>query len=184
MQARRASEGIRIATLTKTAAILKSTSEICICRAKHDWDAVLFVPTAPLLAAVHEIGKPIVGVPRSVPEGLSARVFRTCAVEPGMDCLCKIQTQLFDRRIFLRGVIMMNWQDRIGFDPGILGGKPVIKGTRLAVEKIVELMATGWSEQQIIENYPGLTHDDMSACLFYAIEVLKSERVVALASPE
>ena len=69
---------------------------------------------------------------------------------------------------------MMNWQDRIGFDPGILGGKPVVKGTRLAVEKIVELMATGWSEQQIIENYPGLTHDDISACLFYATEILKS----------
>ena len=79
---------------------------------------------------------------------------------------------------------MMNWQDRIGFDPGILGGKPVVKGTRLAVERIVELMATGWSEQQIIENYPGLTHDDISACLFYATEILKSERVVALASPE
>jgi len=79
---------------------------------------------------------------------------------------------------------MMNWQDRIGFDPGILGGKSVVKGTRLAVEKIVELMATGWSEQQIIESYPGLTHDDISACLFYATEILKSERVVALASPE
>jgi len=79
---------------------------------------------------------------------------------------------------------MMNWQDRIGFDSGILGGKPVVKGTRLAVEKIVELMATGWSEQQIIENYPGLAHDDISACLFYATEILKSERVVALASPE
>jgi len=78
----------------------------------------------------------------------------------------------------------MNWQDRIGFDPGILGGKPVVKGTRLAVEKIVELMATGWSEQQIIENYPGLAHDGFSACLFCATEILKSERVVALASPE
>jgi uncharacterized protein (DUF433 family) len=77
----------------------------------------------------------------------------------------------------------MQWQDRIGFDPGVLGGKPVVKGTRLAVEKIVELMAAGWSEQQIIENYPGVTRDDIAACLFYASDVLKSERVVALASP-
>ena len=63
-----------------------------------------------------------------------------------MDCLCKIQLSYVIAEL-LRGVIMMNWQDRIGFDPGILGGKPVVKGTRLAVEKIVELMATGWSEQ-------------------------------------
>jgi uncharacterized protein (DUF433 family) len=41
----------------------------------------------------------------------------------------------------------VNWQARIGFGPGILGGKPVVKGTRLAVEKIVELMANGWSEK-------------------------------------
>ena len=54
----------------------------------------------------------------------------------------------------------------------------------LAVEKIVELMATGWSEKPIVENYPGLTHDDMCAGLCYATEILKSERVVALASPE
>lgn len=74
----------------------------------------------------------------------------------------------------------MHWQDRIGFDPAVLGGKPVIKGTRLAVEKIVELMASGWTEQQIAENYPGVTRDDIAACLFYASEVLKSERVVTL----
>jgi len=76
----------------------------------------------------------------------------------------------------------MPWQDRIGFDPEVLGGKPVIKGTRLAVEKIVELMASGWTEQQIAENYPGVTRDDIAACLFYASEVLKSERVVRLAT--
>jgi uncharacterized protein (DUF433 family) len=82
-----------------------------------------------------------------------------------------------------KGAIEMNWQDRIRFDPGVLGGKPVVKGTRLAVEKLVELMASGWSEQQIIENYPGITHEDISACLYYASDVLKSERVIALGSP-
>lgn len=76
----------------------------------------------------------------------------------------------------------MHWQDRIAYDAGVLGGKPVIKGTRLAVEKIVELMASGWTEQQIAENYPGVTRDDIAACLFYASEVLKSERVVTLAT--
>jgi uncharacterized protein (DUF433 family) len=77
----------------------------------------------------------------------------------------------------------MNWQSRIHVDPGVLGGKPVVKGTRLAVEKLVELMASGWSEQQIVENYPGITHDDISACLYYASEVLKAERVIALGTP-
>jgi len=77
----------------------------------------------------------------------------------------------------------MNWQDRISCDPGVLGGKPVIKGTRLAVEKIVELMAVGWTEAQIVENYPGIAHDDLAACLFYANDVLKSERVIPLARP-
>jgi uncharacterized protein (DUF433 family) len=76
----------------------------------------------------------------------------------------------------------MHWQDRISFDPGVLGGKPVVKGTRLAVEKIVELMASGWTDQQIAENYPGVTRDDIAACLFYASEILKSERVVTLAT--
>ena len=76
----------------------------------------------------------------------------------------------------------MHWQDRIAYDAGVLGGKPVIKGTRLAVEKIVELMASGWTEQQIAENYPGVTRDDIAACLFYASEILKSERVVTLAT--
>jgi len=63
MQARRASEGIRIAALTKTAANLKSTAEICICRAKHYWHVVLFVPTAPVPASVREIGQAISGIP-------------------------------------------------------------------------------------------------------------------------
>lgn len=71
----------------------------------------------------------------------------------------------------------MNWQDRITIDSKVLVGKPVVKGTRLAVEFIVDLLAQGWTEQQILDNYPGLTHDDILACLQYASEVLKSERV-------
>jgi hypothetical protein len=48
----------------------------------------------------------------------------------------------------------MEWKERIVVDPEILVGKPVIKGTRLAVELIVDLMAQGWSEQEILENSP------------------------------
>jgi uncharacterized protein (DUF433 family) len=67
-------------------------------------------------------------------------------------------------RTFEAGEIM-NWEERIEINPGVLVGKPVIKNTRLAVEFIVELLANGWSQQQIIENYPGITIDDIQACL-------------------
>ena len=71
----------------------------------------------------------------------------------------------------------MNWQDRIAIDPEILVGKPVIRGTRLAVEFIVGLLAQGWEDEEIISNYPGLTRDDILACLNYAEERLRSEKV-------
>ena len=62
----------------------------------------------------------------------------------------------------------MNWQDRIVVDPEILVGKPVVKGTRLAVEFIIDLLAQGWTEAEILHNYPGLTQEDVRACLVYA----------------
>lgn len=74
----------------------------------------------------------------------------------------------------------MNWQDRITIDPKILVGKPVIKGTRIAVEFVIDLLAQGWPETEILRNYPGLTHEDILACLKYAREVLHSEKVYPL----
>lgn len=74
----------------------------------------------------------------------------------------------------------MTWQERIVIDPEILVGKPVIKGTRLAVEFIVDLLAQGWAEADILRNYPGLTHDDIQACLSYASALLHSEKVYSL----
>ena len=71
----------------------------------------------------------------------------------------------------------MSWQERISIDPKVLVGKPVVKGTRIAVELVVDLLAKGWSPEQILDNYPGLTSDDIRACLAYASEVLQSERV-------
>ena len=52
-------------------------------------------------------------------------------------------------------------------DPDVQAGKPVIRGTRLAVEFILELLAAGESESQLLSNYPGLTRDDILACLSY-----------------
>ncbi len=72
------------------------------------------------------------------------------------------------------------WQDRIAVDPAVVAGKPVIKGTRLAVEFILELLAQGWTHAQILENYPGVTEEDVRACLAYASERLRSEKVYPL----
>lgn len=71
----------------------------------------------------------------------------------------------------------MNWQEHIIADPKVLAGKPVIKGTRLAVEFILDLLAEGWSEAEILQNYPRLTHEDIQACLSYASALIKSEKV-------
>ena len=71
----------------------------------------------------------------------------------------------------------MNWQERIVIDPRILVGKPVIKGTRLSVEFIIDLLAQGWTEKDVLQNYPGITRQDIQACLSYASETLKVERV-------
>lgn len=62
----------------------------------------------------------------------------------------------------------MSWPERIVIEPEILAGKPVVRGTRLAVEFILELLAAGQSEAAILANYPGLTRDDILACLAYA----------------
>jgi len=73
--------------------------------------------------------------------------------------------------------VMNMWEDRIVADPAVLVGKPVIKGTRLSVEFIVGLLAQGWSESEILRNYPGIVREDVLACLAYAQDRLKDERV-------
>ena len=61
---------------------------------------------------------------------------------------------------------MMKWQVRITVHPSVLVGKPIIRGTRIAVEFIVELLAEGWTHEQIVGNYPQLTEDDIHATLY------------------
>lgn len=75
----------------------------------------------------------------------------------------------------------MSWRARIIVDPAILVGKPVIKGTRLAVEFIIDLLAQGWSEADILRSYPNLAPEDIQACLSYASALLKAEKVYPLA---
>jgi uncharacterized protein (DUF433 family) len=77
----------------------------------------------------------------------------------------------------LRRSAAMDWQEYITLDPEILVGKPIIKGNRLAVEFIIDLLAQGWSEAEILRNYPGITPEQIQACLSYASSLLQAERV-------
>ena len=74
----------------------------------------------------------------------------------------------------------MDWKDRIIVDPKVLAGKPVICGSRMAVEFVVDLLGRGWTTEQILHEYDHLTPEDIQACLSYASDVLKSERVYLL----
>jgi uncharacterized protein (DUF433 family) len=74
----------------------------------------------------------------------------------------------------------MQWQERITVDPKILVGKPVIKGTRIAVEFVIDLLSRGWTVEQVLQEYEHLTAEDVQACLAYASETLKSEKVFLL----
>jgi uncharacterized protein (DUF433 family) len=70
--------------------------------------------------------------------------------------------------------------DRIVVDPKILTGKPVVRGTRLSVEFVVELLAAGWTHAQILESYPHLSEEDIRAWLAYASALLRDEKVYPL----
>ena len=75
-----------------------------------------------------------------------------------------------------------DWRTRIVLDPQILVGKPTVRGTRLAVELIIDLLAQGWTEAEILNNYPGLTREDVQACLSYASATLRAEKVYPIAA--
>ena len=62
----------------------------------------------------------------------------------------------------------MNWQNHIEINPQILVGKPVIKGTRLSIEFLLDLLANNWTVEQLLENYPKLTRQDIQAIFAFA----------------
>lgn len=76
----------------------------------------------------------------------------------------------------------MELRERIVVDPKVLVGKPIIAGTRISVEFVVDLLAAGWSHAQILGSYPHLSEQDILACLQYAGDLLHSERVYPLAT--
>jgi uncharacterized protein (DUF433 family) len=74
----------------------------------------------------------------------------------------------------------MTWEERITIDPNVLVGKPIIKGTRISVEFVIDLLARGWTTAQVLTEYDHLKPEDIQACLAYASDVLKSEKVYLL----
>lgn len=71
---------------------------------------------------------------------------------------------------------MSDWRDRIVTNPDILVGKPTIKGTRISVELILGWLGSGWSIEEILENYPHITREDVLAALSFAAEYMRDER--------
>ena len=68
---------------------------------------------------------------------------------------------------------------RIIPDPSVLTGKPIIRGTRISVDLVPGLLASGWNESVILNEYHGPGHEDIRACLQYAQEIIRDERVYA-----
>ena len=69
----------------------------------------------------------------------------------------------------------MNWRDHIVSDKEVLLGKPVINGTRISVELILDLLANGWTEKMIFESYPHLTENNLKAVFAYLKECIENE---------
>ena len=76
----------------------------------------------------------------------------------------------------------IDWRKFIHSDPEVLLGKPVVKGTRLSVEFILGLFAAGWTEQQLIENYPKLSKEIIRAVFAFATDCMREESLYALSA--
>jgi uncharacterized protein (DUF433 family) len=74
----------------------------------------------------------------------------------------------------------MEWRERIVSDKEILLGKPLIKGTRISVELILELLAEGWTENQLLESYPNITNEDLMAVFAYLRDGVRQDLYLPL----
>lgn len=74
----------------------------------------------------------------------------------------------------------IDWRTIIHSDPAILVGKPVVKGTRLSVDFILRLFGNGWTVQEVLENYPGLSAESLQAVFAYAGECMSEEALYDL----
>lgn len=74
----------------------------------------------------------------------------------------------------------MDWRDHIITDPAVLCGKPTLKGTRLSVEFVLDLLAAGWDMPSIRTHYPNLTEERIRAVHAYVADIIKNERFYLL----
>lgn len=74
----------------------------------------------------------------------------------------------------------LNWRDHIHVHPEILAGKPVVRGTRLSVDFLLNLLAAGWSTDDILRSYPTLTGAGLQAVFAFAADIVHEESFIAL----
>ena len=74
----------------------------------------------------------------------------------------------------------MQWKNHIEVNPNVLVGKPVIKGTRISVELILDRFADGWTMENVLDSYPHLSRDDVLAAIAFAAELFKEETFIAV----
>jgi len=92
---------------------------------------------------------------------------------------------LFEKNTYLRYNQLfdnMNWKDYITSDPKVLYGKPVIKGTRIAVDLILEKLSAGQSLEDLLKSYPHLNQEQIFACLAFAADSIRTEIVKEVAA--
>ena len=70
------------------------------------------------------------------------------------------------------------YEELIVENPDIMGGKPTVSGTRITVELILEILGSNLTREQIIENYPHITNEDINACLMYAADTVHDDWVL------
>jgi uncharacterized protein (DUF433 family) len=73
----------------------------------------------------------------------------------------------------------MDWRDHIVCDPQILVGKPTLKGTRISVDLVLRLFGAGWTQEEVLENYPTLTPEMLRAVFAYAADMLDESQPLA-----
>lgn len=76
------------------------------------------------------------------------------------------------------------WAKRIATNPDILTGKPIVAGTRISVELILDCLASGWNVEKVVEAYPHITPEDVLAALAFAANVLRKKPFVTVAEIE
>ena len=76
--------------------------------------------------------------------------------------------------------MVVDWHSFIHSDSAVLAGKPVVKGTRISVEFVLELFAAGWDREQVLANYPSLDAEKIQAVFAFATECIRDESIYVL----